>query len=151
MLRTSESRQQEIKNQENRLISSNQLNYNKGYRRLRQGPTCTKKSHNRLMFRSLIMAGLLVHQNLPGQKKQLGLALHKRGDDVISIGGPQSTQQAPWQLIRYNKLISSAPNPQHPWAEDSVSKLLRAETVGVIMNELKSKNWTPGLVVGHSG
>ena len=97
------------------------------------------------------MKALLVHQNFPGQMRHLGLAMHRRGDEVISIGGPQSAKQAPWQLIRYNKLISSAPNPCHPWAEDSLSKLLRAETVGVIMNELKSKNWIPDLVVGHSG
>ena len=83
--------------------------------------------------------------------KHLSMALHRRGDEIISIGGPQSATEAPWQLIRYNKLISRAPQPCSPWVEDNLSKLLRAETVGLIMNKLKKTNWIPDLVIGHSG
>ena len=97
------------------------------------------------------MRVLLVHQNFPGQMKHLSMALHKRGDEIISIGGPQSVTKAPWKLIRYNKLSSQAQEPCHPWHEVNLYKLLRAETVGTIMNELKKSRWIPNIVIGHSG
>ena len=96
------------------------------------------------------MKVLLVHQNFPGQMRHLGLALHRRGDRVISIGGPLSAKQAPWQLIRYNELLNK-PHPCHRWAEDNLSKVLRAETVGAIMFKLRQEGWTPDIVIGHSG
>lgn len=54
-------------------------------------------------------------------------------------------------MIDYNKLIGSPPQQCPPWLEDNLSKLLRAETVGFIMNKLTKTNWIPDLVIGHSG
>ena len=96
------------------------------------------------------MRALLVHQNFPGQMRHLGLALHRRGDEIISIGGPLSAKQAPWQLIRYNELLSK-PHSCHTWAVDNLSKLLRGETVGAIMHKLRQDGWIPDIIIGHSG
>ena len=83
--------------------------------------------------------------------KHLSMALHKRGDEVISIGGPESATKAPWKLIRYKKLISDIPQACSALGLDSVDKLLRAETVGTIMNDLRKTNWIPDIIIGHSG
>ncbi|TPG10842.1 glycosyltransferase [Sphingomonas oligophenolica] len=93
------------------------------------------------------MRVLLVHQNFPGQFKHLAPALAARGDEVVAMtmnGG------APMPGVR----IHSCPpklgtGSQHPWAQETETKLIRAEAAFRQAMTLRESGFTPDVIVGH--
>ena len=96
---------------------------------------------------------LFVHQNFPGQFKHLAPALVQRNHCVKALrqdkkGLPcvnQGVVLEKWQAHRGTCLDA------HPWAQDTETKLIRAEAAAVAADQLNRKGWRPDLIVGHPG
>ena len=100
---------------------------------------------------------LFVHQNYPGQFRDLGPALHRQGHQVRALrqGAGMGQQPLPaelngvklvgWQADRGTTLAA------HPWAHDTETKLIRAEAAAASCESLHRQGWRPDLIVGHPG
>jgi glycosyltransferase involved in cell wall biosynthesis len=92
---------------------------------------------------------LFVHQNFPGQFKNLAPELHKLGHsiDVVTMAPIKSPginyhRYAPSQLSSKNIFGS---------AVDFETKLIRGEACALKINELKSAGYQPDLIIVHPG
>lgn len=94
---------------------------------------------------------LLIHQNFPGQYPHLAAALVARGDRVEAIGGPTARPVQRVPLHRYNPMPADGVPACHPWASDFQTKVLRAEAVARMVEQLLKRGFRPDLVVGHPG
>jgi glycosyltransferase involved in cell wall biosynthesis len=97
------------------------------------------------------MQVLFVHQNFPGQYPHLARALLDRGDRVVAIGGPTARPLPGVTLHRYDPRPPGGIPECHPWVSDLQTKSLRAEAVGTLLQQLKSQELQPDVVVGHPG
>ena len=96
---------------------------------------------------------LFVHQNFPGQFKHLAPALVQRQHSVRALRQAQKGMpyakagvlQVGWQAQR-----GTSPEV-HPWAQDTETKLIRAEAAATAADQLDQKGWRPDLIVGHPG
>ena len=95
---------------------------------------------------------LFIHQNFPGQFKNLAPALAARGETCVALtmrvkkpGVWQGVQLVPYGLAR-------KPNTSvHPWLVDLNSKLHRAEGCLVAAEKLKAQGFEPDVIVAHPG
>ena len=94
---------------------------------------------------------LFVHQNFPGQYRHLAPALQRRGDRVVSIGGPTARPLGTIPLHRYNPMPAGGVPPCHDWVADLQTKVLRAQAVGELLRRLMANGLRPDLVIGHPG
>ena len=95
---------------------------------------------------------LLLHQNFPGQFRQLIPYLLKRGHELVAICSHQRPLPKADRLrvIRYSEpppMAGDWPPGTQLWHE----ALQRAETVGVILQQLSSEGWKPDRVLAHCG
>ena len=100
---------------------------------------------------------LFVHQNFPGQFKYLAPALAQTGVDIVALrqgcSGIQTGTQSVsagvkivgWEAKRGTTISA------HPWAQDTETKLIRAEAAASRCEELVRQGWEPDLIVGHPG
>ena len=96
---------------------------------------------------------LFVHQNYPGQFKHLAPALVQGQHSVRALRQAQKGMpyakagvvQVGWQAPR-----GTSPD-SHPLAQDTETKLIRAEAAATAADQLKQKGWRPDLIVGHPG
>ncbi len=97
---------------------------------------------------------LFIHQNFPGQFKNLAPALSKRGHNVVALKMDKKKQGV--QNINGVKVISytckkgSTPNI-HPWVLDFETKIIRANYCFNAALELNAEGFIPDLVFAHHG
>ena len=100
---------------------------------------------------------LFIHQNYPGQFRQLAPALVQQGLEVVALRqGPAENQPPLPQKIQGVKLVGwqaerSTTLTAHPWVHDTETKLIRAEAAAKACEQLHRSGWNPDLVVGHPG
>ena len=95
---------------------------------------------------------LFIHQNFPGQFKFLAPALVQQGHAVVAMT-MQKTEVKQWQGVKletYSASRGSTPNV-HPWVSDFETKIIRAEACFRSALEMKTKGYTPDLIIAHPG
>ena len=95
---------------------------------------------------------LLLHQNFPGQFRQLTPHLLSRGHELIGICSHQRPlpEQSGLRVLRYPEpaqMEGTWPHGTQLWHE----ALLRADVVGRLLLQLASEGWHPDCVLAHSG
>lgn len=95
---------------------------------------------------------LFIHQNFPGQYKNLAPALAARGDRCVAltlrVKKPMSWKGV--QILPYQ--INRKPGAgMHPWLVDLNTKVLRAEACMHAALKLKESGFNPDVIVAHPG
>ena len=92
---------------------------------------------------------LLIHQNFPGQFRQLAPHLETRGHELVAIASHQRPIALKGRVLRYEEPpgLSGVPSGTQLWHEG----LERAARVARIAEELKKEGWLPDLILAHSG
>ena len=93
---------------------------------------------------------LLLHQNFPGQFRQLAPALLNRGHELVAICSHERPTGISCQLFRYKEpgpLPCTMSLGQQLWFEG----LYRSEKVSTICLGLKKDGWNPDVILFHSG
>ena len=96
------------------------------------------------------MKFLLIHQNFPGQFRQLAPFLYDQGHDIVAICSHQRPILGKFRVFRYEV----PPKPPEGLAHSSQlanESLQRAEKVARVCEQLKQEGWTPDLICAHSG
>ena len=93
----------------------------------------------------------LIHQNFPGQFLHLAQALKARGDELHAIGAVTARELPGIPLHRYNPMPTGGVPDCHPWVADQQTKVLRAEAVARLIQEMLQRLDRPDLVLGHPG
>ena len=93
---------------------------------------------------------LLVHQNFPGQFRDLAPALCDRGHEVKAIGSSQRPTDPRIEVLRY-----AYSKPERSGIHDLTGEvdewIRRAELVATTAMGLKKRGWAPDLVLAHPG
>jgi glycosyltransferase involved in cell wall biosynthesis len=92
---------------------------------------------------------LLVHQNFPGQFRQLAPYLAQRGHELIALCAHQRSVALPGRVLRYQEPAKSVGFPlgTQIWHEG----LERAAAVARLCDQLEREGWRPDRILGHSG
>ena len=92
---------------------------------------------------------LLIHQNFPGQFRQLAPYLEKRGHELVAIASHQRPIALKGRVLRYEEPVGLKGVPQGTqiWHEG----LERAARVARIAEQLDKEGWRPELILAHSG
>jgi glycosyltransferase involved in cell wall biosynthesis len=92
---------------------------------------------------------LLIHQNFPGQFRQLAPHLEKSGHELVAIASHQRQIALNGRVIRYEAptKIDSLPHGSQVWHEG----LERALIVARIADQLHKAGWQPDQILAHSG
>jgi len=86
---------------------------------------------------------LLIHQNFPGQFRDLAPAWLKKGHQVSAISATNPPTGHGWNgLIHHQYQVPESSNP---------TLLQRGQTVGKLCRELKKQGLIPDIVLAHSG
>lgn len=95
---------------------------------------------------------LFVHQNFPGQFKNLAPALALRGHKVsaLSMRKQDVTEWNGVRLFSYLPSRGSTPNI-HPWLVDFETKVIRAEACFKEALRLRQDGFIPDLIIAHPG
>ena len=93
---------------------------------------------------------LLIHQNFPGQFRQLAPYLLQQGHDLVAICSHQRPVPFPIRLLRY-PAPSKVEGLQHFGASMWAEALQRAESVAHAVAALLAEGWHPDGVLAHSG
>ncbi len=95
---------------------------------------------------------LFIHQNFPGQFKNLAPALAKKGHTCVALT-LRVKEPSVWQGVRV--LPYSIKRKQgggtHPWLMDLDTKVIRAEACMRAARELKGRGFEPDVIVAHPG
>ncbi len=95
---------------------------------------------------------LIIHQNFPGQFKNIAPALVLEGHDVICFT-MQRNPPTQWQgvkVIGYNPSQGTTPNI-HPWVSDFETKTIRGEAAFRTALKLKKDGYNPDIIIAHPG
>ena len=92
---------------------------------------------------------LLIHQNFPGQFRQLAPHLEKRGHELVAIASHQRPIALKGRVLRYEEPpgLTSVPLGTQIWHEG----LERAARVARIAEQLEQAGWCPDLILAHTG
>lgn len=96
------------------------------------------------------MRHLFVHQNFPGQYKNLAPALVARGDQVVALGITPRSNLPGVQTLAY-KLERGNSKDIHPWVSDVETKVIRGEACFKAALALKAKGFEPDVIHVHPG
>ena len=93
---------------------------------------------------------LLVHQNFPGQFRDLAPALCDRGHELKAIGSSQRPSDPRIEVLRYSY---SKPERSgiHGLTGEVDEWIRRGELVAEAAMSLKQQGWAPDLVLAHPG
>ena len=93
---------------------------------------------------------LLVHQNFPGQFRDLGPALCDRGHELMAIGSSQRPSDPRIEVLRYEHKLEerSGVNPQSKEVEEWIR---RSHHVAKLAMALKQRGWAPDVMLAHPG
>jgi len=95
---------------------------------------------------------LFIHQNFPGQFKNLSPTLAKQGHTVVAMT-MQKINVGEWQgvkLFPYGTARINTPG-LHPWLVDFETKVIRAEACFRACLRLKEKGFEPDVIIAHPG
>ena len=92
---------------------------------------------------------LLVHQNFPGQFRQLTPQLEKCGHEIVAICSHQRPVALKGRLFRYEEppKLSNVPLGSQLWHDGQQ----RSFAVARIAQSLSQQGWKPDRILGHSG
>lgn len=92
---------------------------------------------------------LLIHQNFPGQFRQLAPFLQQRGHELVAICSHQRPVGVGFELIRYGEPSKTVGLHQGSqlWDEG----LLRSASVARLCQQLQQRGWQPDRILAHSG
>ena len=93
---------------------------------------------------------LLVHQNFPGQFRDLGPALCDRGHELKAIGGSHRTCDSRIEVMRYEHQLGKRSGVHHHSLEVD-EWILRSEQVAEKAMTLKQRGWVPDVMLAHPG
>lgn len=95
------------------------------------------------------MRVLLIHQNFPGQFRQLAPYLQQAGHDLVAICSHQRPTGVDCRTLRYDE---PKPLQGQPLATVlSHEAMQRAPRVAHLCEQLRSEGWTPDCIAVHSG
>ena len=92
---------------------------------------------------------LFVHQNFPAQFKCLSVALAQDGHQVVALGQKRTAVDGV-TVIPY-QYLSNPTKDIHPLAREHEAKLIRAEAVASVCEDLKSKGFLADVIYVHPG
>ena len=92
---------------------------------------------------------LLVHQNFPGQFRDLGPALCDRGHEIKAIGSSQRLTDPRIEVLRYEHKLENSGT--HPHSLEVDEWIHRSEKVADIAMVLKKRGWAPDVMLAHPG
>ena len=92
---------------------------------------------------------LLIHQNFPGQFRQLAPYLEQKGHELVAIASHNRQVALHGRVIRYEEpaKLEGVPNGSQIWHEG----LERAMRVAHIAKQLANEGWRPDRILAHSG
>lgn len=93
---------------------------------------------------------LFIHQNFPGQYKNIVRHLVARGDQVVFVSQPNENRMAGVRLITYSPARQTTPGIHH-YVRDFEGGILNGQAVMRICSALKARGFRPDIVVGHAG
>ncbi len=93
---------------------------------------------------------LLVHQNFPGQFRDLGPALCDRGHELKAIGSSQRQTDPRIEVLRYEHKVGDC-SGVHPQTLEVDEWIRRSEQVADLAISLKKKGWAPDVMLAHPG
>lgn len=93
---------------------------------------------------------LFVHQNFPGQYRNLAPALAAQGHEVHALAINQQPGLPGVRLHLYKVARGSSRNI-HPWAVETETKVLRGEACARAALALKAQGFTPDVICAHPG
>lgn len=93
---------------------------------------------------------LLVHQNFPGQFRDLGPALCNRGHELKAIGSSQRPSDSRIEVLRYEHKLGDR-SGVHPHSLEVDEWIRRSEQVADLAMSLKRRGWAPDVMLAHPG
>ena len=93
---------------------------------------------------------LLVHQNFPGQFRDLGPALCDRGHELKAIGSSQRPTDPRIEVLRYEHKLGER-SGVHPHSLEVDEWIRRSEQVAAVAMTLKKRGWAPDVMLAHPG
>ena len=93
---------------------------------------------------------LLVHQNFPGQFRDLGPALCDRGHELKAIGSSQRPTDPRIEVLRYEHSLGERTGI-HPQTMEVDEWINRSEQVALLAMHLKQRGWAPDVMLAHPG
>ena len=95
---------------------------------------------------------LFIHQNFPGQFKNLAPALAARGDHCVALT-LRVKKPTDWKGVRIlpYQITRKPGDGVHPWLVDLNTKLHRGEASMAAAMKLKASGFTPDVIVAHPG
>ena len=92
---------------------------------------------------------LLIHQNFPGQFRQLAPYLEQRGHELVAIASHQRPIALKGRVLRYEEPagLTGVPLGTQIWHEG----LERAARVACFAEQLQQEAWTPEVILAHTG
>ena len=93
---------------------------------------------------------LLVHQNFPGQFRDLAPALCDRGHEIKAIGSSQRHTDSRIEVLRYQHSFGER-SGMHPHSLEVDEWIHRSEKVGELAMGLKQRGWAPDVMLAHPG
>ena len=93
---------------------------------------------------------LLVHQNFPGQFRDLGPALCNRGHELKAIGSSQRPTDSRIEVLRYEHKLGER-SGVHPHSLEVDEWIRRSEQVAAVAMTLKKRGWAPDVMLAHPG
>lgn len=93
---------------------------------------------------------LLVHQNIPGQFRDLAPALCDRGHELKAIGASERAMDPRIEVLRYGV---EKPERQgvHRLSGEVDEWIRRAEQVAELATDLRRRGWAPDVMLAHPG
>ena len=96
------------------------------------------------------MSILFIHQNFPGQFRNIAKRLSDQPNIVLCIEKPSEPVPSKWSVFRY-PIPKNNQTELTSWVLDIESKAIRGEACARAASMLKDKGFTPDLIVGHPG
>jgi glycosyltransferase involved in cell wall biosynthesis len=93
---------------------------------------------------------LLIHQNFPGQFRQLAPYLVRQGHELIAICSHNRPVDIPIRILRYTPPRSTE-GLTHFGVRICEESLLRAEAIAHSVDALLKEGWKPDCILAHSG
>lgn len=103
-------------------------------------------------FLRAFMNILFIHQNFPGQFKNLAPALAAKGHRCVALT-KRVKESKTWRGVRLLPYAIKRKQGQgvHPWLQDLEAKVIRGEACMRAARQLKDKGFTPDVIVAHPG
>lgn len=93
---------------------------------------------------------LLVHQNFPGQFRDLGPALCDKGHELKAIGNSRRATDPRIEVLHYELNIGERKGV-HPHSLEVDEWIHRSEQVANLAMSLKQRGWAPDVMLAHPG